>query len=108
MISHMWKFCKLSCKYCNNTEQKSDENTETPMINIDESSEEGESAMFKKTGPLKYYTCKKMFHYSKALLFHYSSLLQSHTCQHQVSVLKILHQRVISIIVRGYLDEIMG
>ena len=65
MISHMWKFCKLSCKYCNNSDQKSDENTEKPMIDIDESSEEGESALFTKTGPLKYYSCKKMFHFSK-------------------------------------------
>ena len=46
----MWKFCKLSCNYCNNTEQKNDEKVESSMINIDESSEEDE---FVNTGQLQ-------------------------------------------------------
>ena len=47
MISHMWKFCKLSCNYCNNTNQENDENTAKPLIDIDESSEEDK---FSNTG----------------------------------------------------------
>ena len=50
MISHMWKFCKLSCNYCNSTDQKNDENTENSMMNNDESSEE---YRFRNTGKLQ-------------------------------------------------------